>query len=109
MSDFTFGRDENGYHTTVRKGGKVVCTCPVRGSFSSCVVIPKDEGKYFAGTWHRSGSARLILGTKQCCDGYLMALSEQGTIEKIVAVDMNIYRIIPIFLEDKPVVENYGR
>ena len=101
---FSFSCD----NMSVLKNGSAYFTSPIANdcmaSLHVGLVLPdvdafkKDDSilpGYQAPYWG-SVSTKVIVAGGNCCDGYLMALDEKGKITKILAIDFNVRRIVPI-------------
>lgn len=101
---YSFSKD----HKSVLKNDKIFFTTPIANecmaSLHVGLVLPdvaicsKDEGilpGYQEPYWGNARTAVLVAGGS-CCDGYLIGINDEGKITKILAIDFNVRRIVPI-------------
>jgi hypothetical protein len=90
---FSFSDD----NLSVLKNNSAYFTSPIAtpgaASFHVGLVLPNVEETPF---YWNSNTPRVVVGGGNCCDGYLIALSDEGKICKILAIDFNIRRIVPV-------------
>jgi len=103
-NSFSFSRD----NLSVLKIGSAYFTTPVANdcmaSLHVGLVLPdvqsfKTDDSILPGyqsPYWGAHNTRVVVGGGNCCDGYLIALNDEGKVTKILAIDFNIRRIVPI-------------
>jgi hypothetical protein len=102
--NFSFSNDRmsvlnNGYaFFTTPIANKCMASLHVGLVLPDVATFQKDDSIFpgYQAPYWGAHNTRVVVGGGSCCDGYLIALNDEGKITKILAIDFNIRRIVPI-------------
>lgn len=105
-STFSFGRGDN--NMVVLKEGQPFFTSPIANEcmgtlkvglrLPAVAITGADDSVCLGYNEPYWGNAKteILVGGGSCCDGYLMGVSPEGKLTKILAIDFNVRRIVPL-------------